>query len=918
MANTNHASRPGSPTRHNIKTLPDIPGVVASTTTRPTPGPNAFAQQADRMEKHKLEGNAFYQQEVAKRKATPPTMLHPALRSRSDFQPASPRGPEMMQVRDSGVTTMSAFIDAGKENSPPLKLLPPDSGAFPTRRGVMEEQREQLGPHGPEDEAQTPVYKYTPKIPASSQFSKSVGSATATPRKKGRVSDTAMIIGEQAGSPKKGLLEKLRLPNLRNTPTQSTANLTSKSQYDLQDSVPPKAKAVLGNSPPKSKIPRSPSKRMAFFSRKHSEPVGSNVLKHDAAAQTVDREPQSSSTAGKTPQTASTANFSECHTARTAQSDPTYNRQHESKRVVSQSQSERGADKSHNSQCMVSRSQSLQYFNRERPPTPPAKNTPPHEKERKESTVHKEHQPQEALRIPSLRHEPSLQDDTPTRETVRLIQDGRTSPTRFGGYAHVENPTVVKKPSVYSMHASVFPDLADASHYDEMKAPVDGLGLEGLSDLPESFYQRNPNITYSPSIYSNAWASSPHARFLSTPNLTEDHNRVEASTAAQASIERHRPTASTQTSDTKKSFSSNGTIPFVYPELASDPSVTPEAWQTQFAEHEDRSRATGNASLHGRAQSLGHNHYTRDSMSSIFARSAEDLSNQGSLSPMVNHPSAAPSPLQYLPATVYTPPPRKIKGAATFEQTPTAGEGSPLARMGNELSGERDRTNMFKPTIKRQSNPFDNLPSFPVRNNSALSGRSTSPHNSQSDSDTTDTDPTKITPTSPSFPNGISSAQDTKMDAIMAMLSGLTSQNENISRMRDDICALNARLGQHTSPDSPNQELEQLESTASQPAADPYVPHGGLTVSAARHRAAQSRVSLETNGDVWPAYFDSDRRRDRIARNQDAGFFPRLASETPNAMEQLIDIVGGFAKRMDAIEAMMQRQGGEKRGSPKR
>lgn len=915
MANSNHNSRPGSPTRHTIKTLPDIPEVVPTTTPRPTPGPNAFAQQADKMERHKLEGNAFYQQEVAKRKATPPTMLHPALRSRSDFQPTSSRGPEMMQVRDSRVTTMSAFIDAGKENSPPLKLLPPDSGAFPTRRGVMEEQREQLD-QASTDQVVAPVFKYTPKIPAESPFSKSIESATATPKKKGRVSDTAMIIGDQTSSPKKGFREKFRLPNLRATPTATTANLSSKSQYDLQDSVPPKAKAVLGSSPPKSKIPRSPSKKMAFFSRKHSEPVGSQRL--DASAPATDGGHTNTIQANKTPQTASSAGFSECHTARTAQSDPTYYRQHQSKRVVSHSQSERGADKSQDSQCMVTRSQSLQYFNRERPPTPPAKNTPPHEKEQKESAAQQERQAEKTLAPPSLRHEPSLQDDTPTRETVRIIQDGRTSPTRFGGYAHVENPTVVKKPSVYSMHASVFPDLDDASSYDEIKSRVEGLGLEGLSDLPESFYHRNPNILYSPSIYSTEWASSPHARFRSTPNLAEKREQFEPSPAVQASIERHRATASTQTSTTKKSGSSNGTIPFVYPDLASDPSLSPEIWQSHFDNGEDGTRGRGKPSLHGRAHSLDHSNYNRDSMYSIFARSAEDLNNQGSFSPIANHPSAAPSPLQYLPATVYTPPPRMSRGSAAFEHRPNASEGSPHPRTGN---CNPEHTNTDKPSTKRQSNPFDNLPSFPAHANSGLSGRSTSSHSSPSDGDTTDTDPTKITPTSPTFPEGISSAQDSKMDAIMAMLSGLASQNENIARMRDDICALNARLGKHTGSESPTQELEQLDSATPQPAPGPYVPHGTLAVSAAHHRDMQSRVDLETNEDVWPAAFDLDRRK---AVNESAGLTsrpaptPRPAPETPNAMEQLIDIVGGFAKRMDAIEAMMQRQSGEKRDNSQR
>ena len=956
MASDNHKPYPGSPSRPTFKTLPGIPEVVPTPAPKPTPGPNAFAQQAERVEKHKLQGNAFYQQEMTRRKATPPTMLHPALRPGAESHPKSPPQPEMMQVRDSGVTTMSTFIGAGEEDSPPLKLLPEDNGAFPTRRGYMEEQRERLDHHAGE-EVHMPVYKYTPKIPESSQFSQSVSSVTATPKKKGRVSDTGMVIGDLTSSPRKFFLEKIKIPGLRSTLTPSVVSPLSKSQFeDMSEPVPPKAQAVLGNSPPKSKIPRSPSKRMAFFSRKAPGQPQADDRKEAYPVKTPSSAPL---VTGKTPQTASTANFSDCHTARTAQSDPVHNRpdqkqkQQQSRRIVSHSQSERGADKSHNSHCMVSRSQSLQYFNREIPPTPPAKNTPPHEKERKEQ----ERQARRSSTLQDLRRESHLQDDTPTKETVRLINDGRTSPTRYGGYAHVENPKLITKPSVYSMHAAVFPDLEHASSYDEMKSRVDGLGLEGLSDLPESFYRRSPEVTYSPSIYSNDWGSSPQARFLSTPNLTEKLARPKPFTV-QATIERHRAADSTHTTNTKSS--SNGTIPMVYPDLASDPALsTPAEWREHFGAETDNPRPMGLQPGHGRARSQDVGNSPRVSMYSYFSRSTEDVSNPAPFSPMAKHPSAAPSPLQYLQPTMYTPTSHKSNSVLPRDERDVSPEGSPLARMGNIKIKEREDNDNSpsKSARKRQGHPFDNAPSFPARVDSSMAARSTSPHAMRTTDDVTNTDPQKVTPTSPTFPEGSSASQDSKMDAIMTMLSGLASQNEHIVRMRDEIQAIYTRLGQVTaSPSaspaasSPSQELQQQHNSPASglPLSTGWTPNGRLIANGAYHRRNQERVDIVPD-EYSPAIADADRYADRVERfgeedgfghfsgsgvgtdmmehdrcvrsarpgrrrsevRRSAGYDQRdgldqaAGQMSRREMMQLVDIVGGLAKKVDAWDVAM-------------
>ena len=126
-----------------------------------TPGPNAFAQEAARMEQYRLDTNAFYQQEVQKRKVTPPTAIHPALRPRSNSDPPTP-------PRLSDCTTMSPFINVGRraENSPPLKLMPDSaSDAEPTQRGYIEELKEQaLHERSISKEERIPVFVPTPKL----------------------------------------------------------------------------------------------------------------------------------------------------------------------------------------------------------------------------------------------------------------------------------------------------------------------------------------------------------------------------------------------------------------------------------------------------------------------------------------------------------------------------------------------------------------------------------------------------------------------------------------------------------------------------------------------------------------------------------------------------------------------------------
>ncbi|KAK6438814.1 GTPase Cdc42 [Oleoguttula sp. CCFEE 5521] len=864
----------------------------------PTPGPNAFAQQAARVESHRLEGNAFYQQEVQRRRATPPTVLHPALRHQ----------PEMMQVRDasrfSDVTTMSPFINAGKEEtSPILQLVPEESTAFPTRRGFIEEkyERAQHIANGGSDDERTPVFTYTPKIGAS-EFSTSVNAAATPKKKKGRMSGGA--VGDK--SPKKGFLEKLRL-NLPRA-SLSTSSLPSR---EVDEGCPPKAQAVLGSSPSKGNITRSPSKtKKSIFSRKTAESAEkSNITEANGKTPTTATASSFTDSVGKTPQTGTTG-FS----------DLTYNRARSpEKRILSHTQSDKGGFNNPENKCGVSRSQSLQYFDRSIPPTPPAKNTPPKEQEADPKTL-----VQQALEQHRI-----FEDDTPIRETVKLISAHRgISPTRYGSYGYKETAQLVKKPSVYSLHASVYPDLSSSFSLPELKARVDGLGLEGLSDVPEAFYlNQRKGVEYSPSIYSSAdW--EPRSSSMSNLYPVDRDARFRPSPSLPAIFEKqgrgHRPSASEGTIQTKQSGSSSeshGIIPLVYPELASDPSMT-NLFSGSQKENYDSSHkpqkvidGEGYVPAHGYTESRDHN---GRGMSALFSKSVEDVSFSPS---SFSSPSAMPSPLQYLPATVYVPPPPKQKkgkkaAGGQVEVTPTQRyekfkreeeEGTKAEKDAHgkeevQLQTVATRKHTSGSPLRRQlanSNPFADAPPPLSPLQSTTNVRASRP---------TTPEPSKAPPTTRT---STTSPSHNKLDQVIALLSTFKLQSATeVTALRDELRAQSEKL---------STRLSQLENVHESDAPAPYVPGGRLMSTGAWHRQGQKRVDMDEDA-VWPATADGERDFDRFERDvvREMGGEEAVSgleigsghggSGRGNAMDQLIDIIGGFAKKMEDFEKRLPKQ----------
>jgi hypothetical protein len=811
---------------HDIPEVPQVP-VRATKPRTVTPGPNAFAQQAKRVDQHRLESNAFYQQEMARRRVTPPTAVHPALRE--GFVLDAPLTHlDAAGLRDSGLTTMSPFLESPGQTPPtPPMLLPKGSAqSHPTERGFIEDKREQIQHQnsGSENE-RTPVFIPTPKID-SSEFGKSASHATPQKKKVG-ILDWATST-EQAKTPRKNLLDKLRFmtPRSSQVTTATSAQGTSRGYgvYGGGETLPPKAKAVLSSSPHKANLGRTPSQRQGLFSRKRferpslethkSSPAHVPSAPRSAGAQTL----SFSDSSGKTPQT-----------AHTTWSDPTYDRHNHSNRAMSQTHSDSGYDKhqtqnKESSTCGVTRSKSLQYYDHTMPPTPPAKNTPPHERERraqeeKARLILEDHRlasekrcrearryltpKKEMLQTPlskmqSAIHQGIFADDTPTHETTELIDaEGRTSPRK-------EVPKLVKQPSVYSMHASFYPNLHDQYTFEEMKNVADGLGLEGLSDLPENFYKRDPNITYSPSVYSDDIGNRSSV-IQRSPSTLKQLDTFKHSPSLPAVLENYRPMPSQGTLSEKPSSSSQGTIPLMYSGLASDPSRS-DSKEVLHTHH--RSTSDIQLPVHSRKQSPSHSRSPRKSPQKELTEVLEDENVPLSL-PNYNCPSAMPSPLQILPSATYTPS-RNLK--LEVDIAPAPASPSPSSTKTLTPSRSRGRIETFKnvgsPIAHVSASAFDKLPTlspaikpkFDVLPSTAESDEQPEPQKQEAASSTTPKEATEPTDDQTEQTQQDEPVPESRSKMLIRLIK---EQQAEIAILKAEVEAFDARLAATFQPPTP-------------------------------------------------------------------------------------------------------------------
>lgn len=450
----------------------DIDRTLGIDTSRPPR--NAFAEEELRLHRHRLAGNAFYQEAFTQRKHTPPTVMHPAFRFDTDLYNIAQALPEwhpdmdnrqrlleMEEVsphraRCSNNTTMSSFINAGVEErpaSPEIRLAPtPSTSHVATMRNEFEE-RSAANRHpadsGRDDYITTT--RHSPKTTGRSfhHHSKSMEDVDTT---------------KTPVSPKKSLLDRFRPTRRGAVPLQP---LPSMNGFDSSLNMPAKARAVLVAPPPSQALPRSPSKKGFWSRRKQS--LGEVAGTHPADPVSLKAPPR---------QAVSLSNRNGL---------PGYTRSH-----------------------------SLDYVDNTVPPTPPAKDTPPEEKA-KHDIVSK----------PVI----ALDDNTPTRKTGFLSLNGRTSPNKFGGYSKRDVPRLVTQPSTRSFRASVVPSVMDGNEFDEASWRINALGLDGL-DLPADL--RHHALDYSPSIYSTAgWGREP----IATPNRhRKSKSASDTSTSAMDNI----------------------------------------------------------------------------------------------------------------------------------------------------------------------------------------------------------------------------------------------------------------------------------------------------------------------------------------------------------------------------------------------
>lgn len=437
---------------------------------------NAFAEEGLRTHRHRLAGNAFYQEAYAARKNTPPTMNHPALRYNTDLYNISQKLPQLspkmasstrpslemqevspLHARSSRNTTMSPFINAGFEErvpSPPLKLVPsPHAAEVPTLRNTYDERSTDTG-HQEGDDFIT-VTRYSPKVTRQEVGRRH--SQQPDPSNKKNV----------PASPKRSLLDRFRVARRDGVPAQPLPSLDTANG---SPSMPAKARAVLVTMPPNQTVARSPSKSKHFWLRRNPS------VKDDAKE----------------------------HTPLPALKAPPHAANHPFRRDELPG---------------YTRSHSLGYVDDTVPPTPPSKDTPPDEKARQEAAT-------AAMIV-------SQEDSTPTRKKGFLSLTDRISPNRFGGYGRRGNAKLVTQASTHSLRASVVPNAMDGRAFQDTKHRIDGLGLEGFS-LPEE--NRQDVVPYSPSIYSPYVSEESMGTFASTT----DHRRANSESTFLSSTDHIR------------------------------------------------------------------------------------------------------------------------------------------------------------------------------------------------------------------------------------------------------------------------------------------------------------------------------------------------------------------------------------------
>ena len=283
----------------------------------------------------------------------------------------------------------------------------------------------------------------------------------------------------------------------------------------------------------------------------------------------------------------------------------------------------------------IAHAQSLKYMNNTMPPTPPAKNTPPHENEGGEAAPEME----QRSRIPFF-----VGEVTPTKQPEGIVSvDERTSPTKYGGYAQRHETNVVSHTP--TSHVSVYPQTGSSEreyNYTQMDM------LKARLSAPESptqkqaghRHQKTQSIgaatigIYSPSIYSPS------------PRRSLDSTRDSPSKMQQMAKDCGCP------SQRHSSAESRCTVHVSYPDLLRDHQSLLSLEPHRLIKSLDLNgceQARPVQPVHGRTQALQHDHATPSPRRgpSIFASNPNEYSPQPchNTPSAFSHTSAVPSPL---------------------------------------------------------------------------------------------------------------------------------------------------------------------------------------------------------------------------------------------------------------------------------
>lgn len=441
------------------------------------------------LERHRMNSNAFYKQDSLSRRNATPSVDHPSLRYFNTETPAI--GP--INLRSSQLTTLSPFINAGRERSgmmrspSPLhredvKLVPDDKDdAIPTNRGIIEEYHERAAWNASDkQDERTPVYVYSPK-PTPDGFEPSASTNKST---------SSASNSDKPKSPRKKFLDRLNFGGGSKATPKKDADVPVISTPTPNEGLAPKAAALLGTSSSKYSMghARSPSKKDEN-ARKAVDASDASETRSPFAS--VSRKGQGQSWVG-----ARDAN-SHPDPAKTPNTD---------RRVVSQP----GPDKN-DLVSAIARSKSLHYYDPQVPPTPPTKDTPPDGKTTAPVTALKKsvHQHKHTVHPRFDR----IHDETPSKPTVVHMAGNSRTPVRGGGYAHCKATAIHdKEVSVHSMRA----EFVDGYHH-AVDAANAGLGIQLRQDgllpgglLPPTCYSPpafQVRHVYSPSVYGSEWAS---------------------------------------------------------------------------------------------------------------------------------------------------------------------------------------------------------------------------------------------------------------------------------------------------------------------------------------------------------------------------------------------------------------------------